>query len=93
MTWNHRTALHYDSAHPDIEEYLSVHEVYYEESGEIHLWNPNPASPRDKEEAGWIVKAFDKPPVIRVDDASFKKVADGYGDEYGRWEWIKPAQP
>jgi hypothetical protein len=40
------------------------------------------------EEAEWILKAFDEPPVVRVDDASIFRHEYGFTD-YKKWEWLE----
>lgn len=70
------------------EPYLSVHEVYYDDEEKPYLWNPNKASPMDKEEAERIARAFDKEPIVEVDDASWVRTEEGYAEDYKTWKWL-----
>lgn len=84
--WFYGTAVHRNSSSGEHEEYLSVHEIYYEEEEAAKWWTTGSASPGSKEDALRIAEAFDRPPVLWVDDASYT-LSDGFHD-YGRWGWI-----
>jgi len=101
MHWNHRTVVHRNT-NPNAlheEDYLTVHEIYYsvgENTGDDStdaegppemLWCPSEASPRTKQEAQWIMNAFDKPPIAWVDDASITYGECGSVD-YKKWGWL-----
>ena len=85
--WHHRTIEHIDSRHPEEEPYLTVHEFSFK-GNEYEGFTFSQASPLSKQEAKWILKAFDYPPVIRVDDASIFQDGHGY-IEYRKWEWLE----
>lgn len=87
MHWNHRLIEHRDSSNPDHEVYTTVHEVYYNDSNEKYLWSPREASPRTREDAERFVRAFDKPPVLWVDDASIVFTAN-LSVDYKEWGWL-----
>jgi len=86
FTWEHRTILHTDTGFPG-EEYLTIHEFQIE-NGEYKGYSPEPASPMSKEELEWMRIAFDKKPVIHVDDASCRMNEEGIL-EYGNWKWLE----
>ena len=74
--WHHRTIEHIYSPDPEDEPYLTVHEFTFT-GDEYDGFTFEQASPLSKQEAEWILKAFDEPPVVRVDDASMSQ------DEHG----------
>lgn len=84
--WHHRTIEHINSRFPDHEPYLTVHEFTHTR-GKYDGFVISEASPRSKQEAQWILNAFDAPPVVRVDDASITEDACGFED-YDKWEWL-----
>ena len=95
--WNHRVVKHVHSGNPTDPSdypYFTVHEVYYNDAEEVYLWNPNPASPRGQtatefeEDAARIGRAFTKPPVVEVDDASFHTDRDSIAPAYKTWKFI-----
>ena len=87
MTWNYRTILHKNSADPDHEDYETVHEFYfYNGDKDNPAFIATPAAPRSKEDAIMILSAYDRPPLVWVDDASYVMKEDGKPDwsEWGR---------
>jgi hypothetical protein len=90
MHWNHRLIEHRNSKQKDAEIWYSVHEIYYGDKGKPKMWAPAPASPRSKEEAQWIMNAFDFPVVAWVDDATWHRDENGF-ENYRKWKWIKPS--
>jgi len=85
--WHHRTIEHIYSTDPEDEPYLTVHEFTFT-GNEYEGFTFEQASPCSKQEAEWILKAFDYPPVVRVDDASMFQ--DDLGSiEYTKWEWLE----
>lgn len=98
--WNHRTVRHVHSRVDEsgVDEvqrdypYMTVHEVYYDDKELPFLWSPQPASPRGKTQdegkadAERIGRAFDKEPVVEVDDATITWPEDGWG----KWKWLVP---
>ena len=91
MNWHHRTVLHKDGYGDD---YLTVHEFSFE-NGKYTGFTFTEASPRTKQEAKWIAKAFDLPPVVRVDDTTYR-LTDMDGNEgpmmwpdYTEWKWLR----
>ena len=95
MAWHHRTIRHIDSKFPDTEPYETVHEFMFDEE------NPNPeydgftfahSYAFSKEEAQWILDAYNHPPAIEVDDADHTK--DEYGfDDYKQYKWLDKTVP
>lgn len=73
--WEHRTIRHVNSKFND-DPYLTVHEFYIE-NGEYIGYQASPASPMSKQEADWINQAFDRDPVIEVDDATSETDSNG----------------
>lgn len=87
--WEYRTVIHVD---PKMKEtYLSVHEFYIE-NGEYTGYTQDPSSPSCKKDLEWMTKAFNRNPVVEVDDSTCDR--DEYGFvRYGTWRWLekKPA--
>lgn len=84
--WHHRTIEHINSKHPEDEPYLTVHEFSHT-NGKYDGFTFSEASPQSKQEAQWILDAFNAPPVVRVDDATMTTDQCGFPD-YEKWEWI-----
>lgn len=93
MYWNHRTIRHVNSKFPPEEPTLTVHEVYYDKDNLPNLWSPNERSPTSKEDCDNMRAAFDKEPVIEVDDASIESIAEGFGVNYKTWKWLVEHSP
>ena len=74
MHWHHRTIRHLPA---DDEAYLTVHEFFHEH-GRYTLFTTDPVSPQSKEEALQMAAAFDRPPVVEIEDAT------------GEWRWLEP---
>lgn len=74
--WEHRTIRHVNTSLPNEAPYFTVHEFYIE-NGEYIGYQNSPASPMSKEELEWMKQAFDRDPVVEVDDATIETDADG----------------
>lgn len=88
MYWNHRTIRHVNSKFPSDDIILTVHEVYYDKDDLPELWSPNERSPTSKEDCVRMSAAFDKDPIVEVDDASLEVTSDGFGVDYKTWKWL-----
>jgi hypothetical protein len=87
-TWNHRLIEHRHSTDKFHELYYSVHEIHYDDENKPQAFTNNAISPRTKVEAEQIVRAFDKPAIAWVDDATFFKDPMGF-DDYGVFGWLE----
>lgn len=67
MTWNHRVVK---KIYPSGEESFGIHEVFYNEKGEIYAYTEDPidlaceSTDALKEYIGWCLKACDQPILI-----------------------------
>jgi hypothetical protein len=87
--WNYRLVRHRNSNDTEEPTYTTVHEVFYGDDGGVQLLAFSEASPRTKEEAEWIVKAFDEPVVAWVDDATITHDIHECGcPDYTSWGWM-----
>lgn len=92
MNWHHRTIKHIHSTIPDEEVYYTVHEFYYDKKVKnvpvYDAFTQSPAYPCSKEEATFILKAYDYPPAVIVDDASIDN-----DEGYVTYAWLVPHAP
>jgi hypothetical protein len=95
MKWHYRTIRHIDSRWPDTEPYETAHEFSYDPDAitpEYDGFCPSPCHAMSKEEAQWILDAYNHPPAIEVDDADHLK--DEYGfDDYTKYKWLDKRVP
>ena len=77
MYWNHRVI-----EHNTVENYEAIHEVYYNEVGEIQGWTEEPVAILKYEDdtweniLAWVVEATQKPVLVEVmgEDGKWKLV-------------------
>ena len=93
--WHYRTIRHVDSrfagwgvasADPEDDTYVTVHEAIYtgEEYDGFTFGNVYSQS---KQEAEWILQAYNFPPIAEVDDADLSN--DEYGfPTYSKFVWL-----
>lgn len=95
MKWHYRTIRHIDTTFPDTEPYETVHEFSFDEDAtnpEYDGFTFCHSYACSKEEAQRILKAYDFPPAIEVDDADHCK--DEYGfDDYKKYKWLDKTVP
>ena len=84
--WEHRTIRHVNTKFPSEPAYFTVHEFYIE-TGEYIGYQNSPASPMSKKEAEWMSQAFDRDPVVEVDDATIETDSDGESI-YKKMTWL-----
>lgn len=83
MSWNYRVVEYYSNENPgnfDIPEeekyFYHIHEVYYDEEGNIQAWSENPDHPFGltdnelKEDLNKMLEAFNKP-VLKFDSNNY----------------------
>jgi hypothetical protein len=68
MSWNHRLMRHKENG----EEWLEMHEVYYNKTGQITKWTVGPIAPHADDKSGmvWVLnrmKEATKKPVLDYD--------------------------
>lgn len=66
MSWNYRVVKHTSENFGVVEDYYKIHEVFYNKSGNIHLWSdsvePHGLSKEElKQDLHMMLEAFDKP--------------------------------
>ena len=94
-TWNYRTAQHYTIKDGErvLEDYVTVHEVYYDDDGKPEGFVASEAVVRSKKEAEYVALAFDKPHALIFDDESIRHEIYAEGGEthidYAVWNWIE----
>jgi hypothetical protein len=90
MKLHYRTIRHIDSTFLATEPYETVHEFSLDEDAinpEYDGFSFSHSYACSKEEAQWILSAYDYPPVIEVDDADHFR--DEYGfDDYKKYKWL-----
>lgn len=100
MKLHYRTIRHIDSRFPDTEPYETAHEFSFDDEAldvpeyvpEYNGFSFCHSHAMSKEEAQWILRAYDYPPVVEVDDADYVK--DEYGfDDYKKYTWLDKAVP
>jgi hypothetical protein len=68
MSWNHRLMRHKENG----EEYLELHEVYYNRAGQVTKWTEKPVTPGAENVKGvnWTLnrmKEATKKPILEYD--------------------------
>jgi hypothetical protein len=68
MSWNYRIMHHKEGD----EDYLEIHEVYYNKAGQVTRWTTNPAKPYAESKSGlvWVLnrmKEATKKPTLEYD--------------------------
>lgn len=84
MKWEYRTVLHKEE---DGGSYLTVHEFYIE-GGKYKGYSAEPASPMCGQEIEWMAKAFERNPVVEVDDSTCWRDEYGFA-HYSSWSWLE----
>jgi hypothetical protein len=95
MNWHHRTIRHIDSRYPETEPYETVHEFSFDRfalNPEYDGWSFSYAAALSKQEAQWMMEAYNLPPVMEVDDASYSVDAQGTPD-YADYKWLDKEVP
>ena len=69
MSWNYRV-IRKDTGHSEEPYYYQIHEVYYDEDGEVESWSEDPIKPGGTDlpelggDLGYMVTALSKPALI-----------------------------
>lgn len=95
MKWHHRTIRHIDSTFPDTEPYETVHEFSFDDDAtnpEYDGFTFAYSHAMSKEEAQWILDAYNHPPAIEVDDADYKEDEYRFPD-YTKYKWLDKRVP
>ena len=96
MKLHYRTIRHIDSRFPDSEPYETAHEFSFDDEALVPEYDGFTfchSHAFSKEEAQWILRAYDYPPVIEVDDADHH-FRDEYGfPDYTKYKWLDKQVP
>lgn len=87
--WNFRTALHYrvKDGVREIEDYMTVHEVYYDDASRPEGFIASEAVARTKDEALRLAAAFDKKPALWFNDDTME-YDEYHRIDYKEWGWV-----
>jgi hypothetical protein len=93
--WHYRTIRHVDSTDPTEPPYFTVHEFSFDKGKDYDGFSFTTTSPRSKEEALAMAKAFDYPPVIEVDENDYEADVTAFGtfDSYRKYTWLDKKVP
>ena len=93
--WHYRTIRHIDSrfagwgvasADPEDDVYVTAHEAFYT-GEEYDAFTFSHSVAQSKQEAEWILQAYNFPPIAEVDDADLSN--DEYGfPTYSKFVWL-----
>ena len=93
MKWHYRTIRHIDSQFPDTEPYETVHEFSFpDEGGEYDGFTFSDSVVMSKQEAQWILDAYNYPPAIEVDDSDHEIIEYGQPN-YTKYKWLDKTVP
>jgi hypothetical protein len=95
MKWHYRTIRHIDSKFPDTEPYETAHEFSYDHNAkepEYDGFTFAHSHAMSKEEAQWILDAYNHPPAIEVDDSDHEIIEYGQPN-YTKYKWLDKRVP